>query len=424
MNNKFKIILFPLFFLGLILISCKSVFAQVVINEFVPRSSQEWVEFYNKGTLTEDLSNYFFDDDSNFDSDDGSSGKFQLIGFLSPQGTCYWNINSFLNDGGDVPSIFFLDKNLIDSYTYTGSDLNRSYSRVPDGDGWQANQEPTKSLVECLGLAPTPTPTPTTTPIGIPTPTLIPQPTATPVPTSYDQILINEFLVDPESGNEKVEIKNNNDYTVKLVNWRIDDKADEGHLPTDPFSVDISPGGYYTYELASGFLNNDGDEVRLLDFTGTQKSQKSYSSSTKGLSWQRDPSGNWCEQDSSFNTENSDCPTSTSTPIPSSIPLPSPTPKPTNTPTLKPTPTLTEDELLVTRSSVLEEAVLGTESAEGDSLPKSLSEESQISNTKSKNNNLLKFLPYLIITAGLGLIGFSVFSLLKSKGGLPKQTLV
>ena len=160
----------------------KPVFAEVVINEFLPKSSQEWVEFYNKGPLTEDLSNYFFDDDNDFNSDSGSSPKFKLAGILAPGTTCYWNVNSYLNDNGDTPTLFYSDGNLVDSYSYTTTVTDKSYSRIPYGGDWQSDQEPSKSAVECLSLVPslTPTLTPTLTP---PTPTLTPRPTSTPTLT-------------------------------------------------------------------------------------------------------------------------------------------------------------------------------------------------------------------------------------------------
>ncbi len=167
----------------------QSIKASVVINEFLPAPSSgnsEWVEFYNSDQSVEDLSNYYFDDDTSFDSDSGSSGKVALSGLLSSTLTCNLDLSSFLNNNGDVPTIFKLDGGIIDSYQYASSSADKSYSRIPDGGTWQINQTPTKSSLKCSDLAPSPTPTPTLTPTftPAPTPTNTPQPTATPTPTN------------------------------------------------------------------------------------------------------------------------------------------------------------------------------------------------------------------------------------------------
>jgi len=182
--------------------------AQVIMNEFVPNSSQEWVEFYNSNSLTEDLSNYYFDDDTNFDSDSGSSQKISLSGLLSSLSTCYLDLNTVLNNNGDNPTLFKMDGSTVDTYSYTTTTSDKSYSRTPDGGDWQIDQTPTKSTVKCSDLAPTPSPTPeptaaptqnpttapTITPTKSPTPisTKSPTPKPTPTLTSTPEVLGEE----------------------------------------------------------------------------------------------------------------------------------------------------------------------------------------------------------------------------------------
>ncbi len=179
----------------LFLISTSSVYAgsDLVINEFLPKQSEgipEWVEFYNSGTSVIDLSDYFFDDDTDFNSDSGSSGKVAISGLLNPQATCYWELTTYLNNNGDTPTLFKTDGSSIDSYQYTQTETDKSYSRVPDGGEWQINQIPTKSSTRCLDLVPSPTPsstpTPSLTPTIIPTytPSNTPSPSNTPKPQS------------------------------------------------------------------------------------------------------------------------------------------------------------------------------------------------------------------------------------------------
>lgn len=151
--------------------------ASVIINEFYPKSS-EWVEFYNASSDAEDLANYVFDDDSDFNSDTESKNKISLLGIVQPQSLCYWDLSAYLNDAGDTPTLFKSDGTTVDSYTYSSSTVDKSYSRIPDGGEWQVDQIPTKITVSCMSLAPTSTPTPSPTPI--PTSTNTPYPTSTP----------------------------------------------------------------------------------------------------------------------------------------------------------------------------------------------------------------------------------------------------
>lgn len=164
----------------------KTAFAQVVINEFVPDASPEWVEFYNSGSTEVDLSNYYFDDDNTLFVDgqvqtgtaDPGSDPIKLSGILSSSSSCFLNLTTYLNNDEDTPSLLSSqDGTLIDSYHYTSTEADKSFVRVPDGGSWQVGQTPSKSSIQCSNLAPTPTPSP------IPEPTATPQPENTPTPT-------------------------------------------------------------------------------------------------------------------------------------------------------------------------------------------------------------------------------------------------
>lgn len=170
----------------LFLLFPSAVSAQVVINEFQPKPNPEWVEFYNKSTDEVNLGNYFFDDDSDFGSDGGSSPKIGLQGILPSGGFCFWEMYSFLNDGGDNPTLFAGNGDILDTYSYASSSASFSYSRIPDGETWQISVSPSRIATSCLSLpTPTPVPTPvaTTYPTTAPTPTPTLSPTATPAKT-------------------------------------------------------------------------------------------------------------------------------------------------------------------------------------------------------------------------------------------------
>lgn len=179
MSNKLP---FILLFGFLFFLSPSIANAQVVINEFLPDGTPEWVEFYNSGGSQEDLSGYFFDDDTNLGSEIGSP-KVSLSGLIPSLTTCYLELTTYLNNSGDSPTLFKPDGTIADTYTYSGSNSGKSYSRVPDGGSWLADQTSTKSLTRCSDLAPSPTPTPTPTTTSTPTPTPTPTPTKTPTPT-------------------------------------------------------------------------------------------------------------------------------------------------------------------------------------------------------------------------------------------------
>jgi hypothetical protein len=258
--------------------------------------------------------------------------------------------------------------------------------------------------------APTPTNTPTLIPTQIPsatsTPTVLLSPTPTQTQVSVSNIFLSEFIPNPESGFEKVEIYNDNDFSVNLNNWKIDDVENSGHSPKD-FNAQIPAKNYYVIDLDSNsFLNNDSDDVRLLDFNGSEKDKKSYSNPPKGKSYAKDSGGDWCWQESSFNSSNNGCIVITNTPTETSVPV---SLTPTQTTTSVPTITLTKTPTLIATTSgeiknTEDEKILGTNiTKEINSLSK---------NNNKSNSNKLFFIP---IALGIGFLGFSTYQMVKSK---------
>jgi hypothetical protein len=156
----------------------------IVINEFMPNADQEWVEFYNRGEETLNLSQFYFDDDMDFNSDSGSSDKVQPHGYLEQGQECYLNLSTYLNNDEDNPTLFNSAGVILDTYHYTNTVPNRTYARVPNGEGWLSDQAPTMgALCSDLGPFETPTSEPTTN-TPIPTTTSTSAPTSTPVKTA------------------------------------------------------------------------------------------------------------------------------------------------------------------------------------------------------------------------------------------------
>jgi len=194
-----NIIFFLLFIFVFTFFFTSKVSAQVVINEFVPDSSTEWVEFHNASSSAEYIKDYWVDDDSDFNSDSGSSSKKQLTNLnISNVTFPYFEMASFLNNGGDYVVLFAPDGTLIDQYVYDSSPgYDVSIGRSPDSSGAFAILEtPTKGSANSGPKStstpePTSTPNPTSTPISTSTPTPEPtvlaiatkKPTITPKPT-------------------------------------------------------------------------------------------------------------------------------------------------------------------------------------------------------------------------------------------------
>lgn len=204
--------------------------AQVVINEFVPDSTQEWIELFNSSESAEYLRGYYIDDDTEFQSDLGSSAK-KILTNLNTSNPKFPTIDttSFLNNSGDWVVLFDPNGLLIDKYQFQsnpGKDI--SIGRFPDGTGnfsilaystkADANSAPpTSPPTPTPTPSPTPTenptPTPTKTPSPTPTKTPKPTPTKTPIPTdtlaSESSVLgIRESLPEtpdptPDAGNDK-----------------------------------------------------------------------------------------------------------------------------------------------------------------------------------------------------------------------------
>ncbi|PJA55752.1 hypothetical protein CO165_01905, partial [Candidatus Roizmanbacteria bacterium CG_4_9_14_3_um_filter_33_18] len=151
----------------IVLIFSRNVFASLKINEIYPNpqtGEKEWVEFYNSASSSADLSEYVFDDDSDFDFDSGNGDKILINGILPENSVCYWELNSYLNNDGDSPTLFKTDGVIVDTYNYTTTQKGKSYSRIPNGADWQINTNPTKASLNCFDLIPTLTPTPTVAP--------------------------------------------------------------------------------------------------------------------------------------------------------------------------------------------------------------------------------------------------------------------
>ncbi|MFH1946660.1 MAG: lamin tail domain-containing protein [Candidatus Magasanikbacteria bacterium] len=119
----------------------------------------------------------------------------------------------------------------------------------------------------------------------------------TEVTTSTEQALvlkINEFVPNPDSGNEWIEIYNQTTSSVDLNGWKLFDAVGQIATPTGT----IEGLGFFVVELASSKLNNTGgDSVILQNASSTIIDSTSYTTVIKGNSIARsvDGSGDFVE---------------------------------------------------------------------------------------------------------------------------------
>lgn len=293
------------------------------LNEIYPapqNGESEWIELYNDEDDYLDLLNYTLFDLAN-------NNIYVGITTIAPFGFTIATSSSILNNTGDT---IFLKRNnnVVEIATYSGSfNSSETFTRCPDGSGdWQTLNSVTKNLSNteaCLTwvlsqteptVTPTiipPTPTPLISPIS-PTAPITPTPktpTPTPTPISYDNVLISEIMVRPHTqDNEWVELYNNNEFTVDLNNWYLDDAKNAGSSPK-LFSLTMPPKEYGIIDLSFSMFDNAGDSVRLLDFNQTLKDSFTYSTSEKGKSWGRKNNEEYayCIQEASKSQNNNNC---------------------------------------------------------------------------------------------------------------------
>lgn len=99
-------------------------------------------------------------------------------------------------------------------------------------------------------------------------------------------ILINEFVSDPESGSEWIELLNNSSSEINLTGWQWTDLASPGgetEHESSPRSLSgtIAAGGFFVIETTST-LNNTGDSIGL--YNGTNLENRVTFGSVSGYS--------------------------------------------------------------------------------------------------------------------------------------------
>jgi hypothetical protein len=297
--------------------------SKIFINEFLIDPQPQYVEIFNSATESADISDWIIDDS-------GGTAFYTIPkdSIIFPDQCLVFTADFNLNKtSADTIRLINSSQQLIDSFSYkSSSGSGISYFRLSDGSdtwttgsanlGWFNSDTKETCLLPTLTLTPTPTitltptftVTPTTTPPP-PTETQTPTSTPTPAPQFYENIYLSEVMVSPKTGEKEwVEIYNDNDFSVSLNNWYVDDLENSGSSPK-LFSLEINARSYGVFDLGSSIFNNDGDTVRLLDFNKNLKDDFEYQETEqeKTLGRISVESDDFCLQEPSKNSLNNSC---------------------------------------------------------------------------------------------------------------------
>lgn len=164
---------------------------------------------------------------------------------------------------------------------------------------------------------------------------------ASPTPSLADNtLLLNEIMAQPGDEKEWVEIYNPTEIDIDLTGWKIEDEASSNTDIT--LTGTIKGKEIIVFEHIKGWLNDDGDIVRLIDNTGQVIDTYQYERASEKITFARSPDGWLSKQDPSKGLPN---PIPTPTLTPTNIPSPTSTPEPTATETPTPTPSTTSTKL-------------------------------------------------------------------------------
>jgi len=294
-----KISILFLLIISFLIIFSNRVSADISINEIManPNCSDsicEWIELYNDGTNSVNISGWTISDNNSNDSIESSSGSidisipgksFALIvdddsrvfhNFNVGENTIWLYVGSDaigngLSDNGEKIILYEANNYIRDNITYNSTSGGNTWALI--NDVWQeSNATPGKSNDNNESSS-----------------------------NDYSIIKINEFLPDPNGyddedkpNGEFIELYNEGDEDLDLVNFYFKDDSDSHkNFISDTNTLGSTLIESKTYlviypRYSSGFLNNEGYErVRLYDFNDNLLDSVSYSNSVEGGSWSR-----------------------------------------------------------------------------------------------------------------------------------------
>ncbi len=284
----------------------------IVINEIgaFPTSGHEWIEIWNKGAEPVDLTGWkFWENSTNHGlsvsttDEVVSAGEYAAIVQDAEQfildypgfgGSIFDSSWISLNESGEEIGLKDVDGNVIEQFTYISApdfSLQRRDPFLADYTSANWVEHVNGSTVGALNVFPA---------IVIPNDVVADKesiPTST-SSVSFSSIKINEFVSDPEFGNEWVELFNNSSSSLDVVGGYICDSRNTTST-CKIISGLISANSWLKIDLLTdSYLNNTGDTVILKNPDGEMVDSVVYNEDNapvKGQSWARsvDGEGSW-----------------------------------------------------------------------------------------------------------------------------------
>jgi endonuclease YncB( thermonuclease family) len=111
------------------------------INELLPNASTEWIEIFNASTSDIDIGGYIIDDLLS-----GGSAPFTIPAgtIIRARGFFVWRTSAYFNNTGDDANLITPDgRGIVDRFSFTSTNRNESFVRLPDGGPWSSQKDAT-----------------------------------------------------------------------------------------------------------------------------------------------------------------------------------------------------------------------------------------------------------------------------------------
>ncbi|HYD35308.1 MAG TPA: lamin tail domain-containing protein [Vitreimonas sp.] len=261
-----KFLLFSLLVSFFLMTAPGSVKAAVIINELhpAPSTGEEWIELYNTGPETVDLSGWQLWDAISVPSLIHTLESGLL---LAPHSYHVVEVSNKLNNGGDNISLKTPALINMDGVSYSSTQTDMSWARSPNGEvvAEFKLQAPSRSYPNPALPSPSPNPSPSvvpsSSPIASPLPSATPTPSPSPSPVSYPtHFTPSEIVACPSEGEtEWLEIYNSANVSFTLTNWRVRDQSGSSRF----VSGLVPAQGWVALSWSGSLLNNSGDSISL-----------------------------------------------------------------------------------------------------------------------------------------------------------------
>lgn len=288
------------FFIGFLLLGSFFVFntafsanSDVVISEIgaYATSTHEWVEIYNKGSELVDLTGWkFWENSTNHGLSVSTTdailapGEYAaivqdaeqfLLDYPSFTGSIFDSSWSSLNESGEEIGLKYDSVNFIEKFVYLPAEnfsLQRRDLTLNDYSAANWVEHNSGNTVGMANNFATASSTPTTIPPPTQPSSSAGQPSSQIIlespPADLTPVKINEFVADPESGNEWVELYNTGSASLDLNGALICDSRNSTSTCKKIFGT-IGPNSWLVVDLQTrSFLNNSGDSLIFKDALG------------------------------------------------------------------------------------------------------------------------------------------------------------